>query len=160
MTYEKTKLPRVMLVEDSVPFRKLLRSLIEESGAAEVVSEVGSVAAAHFLLHVNPVEALVLDLHLWDGDGCAVLAEVKRTHPACVVMVLTGSSTPEHREHCLRLGADHFFDKTRDLARIPEVLAGLGQLPCELAMPPVPMSLPLPEYGEAAPASFDARSHS
>ncbi len=142
-----------MLVEDSVPFRKVLRALIEAAGVAEVVSEVGSVAAAHFLLHVNPVEALVLDLHLWDGDGCAVLTEVKRTHPACVVMVLTSSNTPEHQEHCLRLGADHFFDKTRDLARIPEVLAGLDRAPSESSGPRAPASHPRPESGGATPLS-------
>ena len=66
-TEEKARLPRVMLVEDSIPFRKLLRAVIEESGSAEVVSEVGSAAAAHFLLHVNPVDVLVLDLFLRAG---------------------------------------------------------------------------------------------
>ena len=147
-----------MLVEDSVPFRKLLRALIEESGSAEVVSEVGSVAAAHFLLHVSPVEALVLDLHLWDGDGCAVLTEVKRSHPACVVMVLTTSSAAEHREHCLRLGADYFFDKATDLARIPEVLAGLGKAPIDSSVPPASASHPRAESGGAAPVSLDQRS--
>ncbi len=147
-----------MLVEDSIPFRKLLRAVIEESGSAEVVSEVGSAAAAHFLLHVNPVDVLVLDLHLWDGDGCAVLTEVKRIHPACVVMVLTSSSTPEHRDHCLRLGADYFFDKTCDLARIPEVLAGLGQVPRDSLLPPAPAPPPQPESGGAAPVSSDQRS--
>jgi DNA-binding NarL/FixJ family response regulator len=140
-----------MLVEDSIPFRKLLRDLIEASGSAEVVSEAGSVAAAHFLLHANHVDVLVLDLHLWDGDGCAVLIEVKRIHPACMVMVLTSSSTPEHREHCLRLGADYFFDKTCDIARIPEVLAGLGQAPSDSPVPLAPHLLP--ESGGAAPVS-------
>ena len=147
-----------MLVEDSIPFRKLLRAVIEESGSAEVVSEVGSVAAAHFLLHVNPVDVLVLDLHLWDGDGCAVLTEVKRTHPACVVMVLTSSSTPERREHCLQLGADYFFDKATELARVPEVLAELGKAPSDSSVPPAPAAYPLPESGGAAPVSLDQRS--
>jgi len=114
-----------MLVEDWVPSRRLLRALIEESGSAEVVSEAGSVAAACFLLHQFPVEALVLDLHLWDGEGWPVLTEVKRIQPACVVVVLTSSASPEQEAHCRSMGADHLFDKARDLARVPEVLAGL-----------------------------------
>lgn len=116
---------RVLLVDDAVPIRQRLCHLISESKAALVVGEVGSVAGAIFLLHANAVDALVLDLHLWDGDGCAVLTEVKRTQPSCVVIVLTSFSSPEQRTYCLKLGADYFFDKTKDLTRVPEVLADL-----------------------------------
>ena len=114
---------RVLLVEDSIPDRQRLKTLIAESKSALVVGEVGSVAGALFLIHSDPVDAVVLDLQLWDGDGCAVLSEVKRTKPSCLVIVLTSLSTPEHRVRCLGLGADHFFDKTKDLHRVPEVLA-------------------------------------
>jgi DNA-binding NarL/FixJ family response regulator len=121
------KAVRVLLVEDSVPVRKRIRSLIEESCSVEVVGEVGSVAAAVFLLHSNPVDAVVLDLHLWDGDGGAVLAKAKSTHPNCVVIVLTSFSDATDRMRCLNLGADYFFDKTKEFERVPAVLASLGR---------------------------------
>jgi DNA-binding NarL/FixJ family response regulator len=124
---EPPKAVRVLLVEDSVPVRNRIRSLIEESCSVEVVGEVGSVAAAVFLIHSNPVDAVVLDLHLWDGDGCAVLTKAKRTHPNCVVIVLTGFSDTSDRIRCLDLGADYFFDKTKEFERVPEVLASLGR---------------------------------
>jgi DNA-binding NarL/FixJ family response regulator len=118
---------QVLLVEDSLPVRQRIRSLIEESCSAEVVGEVGSIAAACFLLHDHPVDAVVLDLHLWDGDGCKVLEEVKRTHPECVVIVLTSFSDAVDRLRCLQLQADFFFDKTKEFERVPEVLASLGR---------------------------------
>ena len=124
---EAPKAVRVLLVEDSVPVRKRIRSLIEESCPAEVVGEVGSVAAAVFLLHSNPVDAVVLDLHLWDGDGCAVLTKAKGVHPNCVVIVLTSFSEAADRTRCLNLGADYFFDKTKEFERVPEVLASLAR---------------------------------
>jgi DNA-binding NarL/FixJ family response regulator len=124
---EAPKAVRVLLVEDSVPVRKRIRSLIEESCTVEVVGEVGSVAAAVFLLHSNPVDAVVLDLHLWDGDGCAVLTKAKNTHPNCVVIVLTSFSDATDRMRCLNLGADYFFDKTKEFERVPEVLASLAR---------------------------------
>ncbi len=117
----------VLLVEDSSPVRARIRSLIEESNAAEVVGEADSVAAACLLLQVAPVDAVVLDLHLGDGDGCEVLAQVKRTCPDCLVIVLTSFSDAADRLRCLELGADHFFDKTREFERVPEVLADLGR---------------------------------
>jgi DNA-binding NarL/FixJ family response regulator len=117
---------RVLLVEDSIPVRNRIRSLIEEFCSVEVVGEVGSVAAANFLLHSNPVDAVVLDLHLWDGDGCAVLTMAKDTYPDCVVIVLTSFSEMADRMRCLNLGANYFFDKTKEFERVPEVLASLG----------------------------------
>jgi DNA-binding NarL/FixJ family response regulator len=125
-TPESRKAMRVLLVEDSLQVRKRIRSLIEEFCSVEVVGEVGSVAAANFLLHSNPVDAVVLDLHLWDGDGCAVLTTAKSTYPDCVVIVLTSFSDVSDRMRCRNLGADYFFDKTKEFERVPEVLAGLG----------------------------------
>src|SRR5664279_3718963 len=126
-TIETPKAVRVLLVEDSVPIRNRIRSLIEESCSVVVVGEVGSVAAANFLLHSNPVDAVVLDLHLWDGDGCAVLATAKCTYPGCVVIVLTSFSEMADRTRCLNLGADYFFDKTKEFERVPTILASLGR---------------------------------
>ena len=40
------EVPRILLVEDSVPVRQRLKSLIEESGSAQVVGETGTVANA------------------------------------------------------------------------------------------------------------------
>ena len=122
---EQPRPVRVLLIDDSIPVRQRIRSLIEETCSVEVVGEAGSVAASLFLLHSNPVDAVVLDLHLWDGDGRAVLSEIKRSHPECVVIVLTSFSESRDRVHCLQLGADHFFDKVKEFERVPEVLAQL-----------------------------------
>lgn len=116
---------RVLLVEDSIPIRQRLRALIHLSDATQVVGEAGSVAAASFLLRISPPDAVILDLHLWDGLGYSVLAEAKRLHPACMVIVLTNFGGPEERGQCLELGADHFLDKALESGRIPELLAAL-----------------------------------
>jgi len=81
-------------VEDSVPVRQRIRSLIEESRSAEVVGEADTMCAAIALFQAHPVDAVVLDQHLKDGDGCAVLSIIKRNHPECVVIILTSFSDP------------------------------------------------------------------
>ena len=116
---------RVLLVEDSLPMRARIRSLIEESGSAEIIGETGSVTEALALLRAHPTDAVVLDLNLEDGDGCTVMIEIKRTRPACVVIVLTCFPDEEFRAFCLHSGADYFFDKSREFERVPEVLATL-----------------------------------
>ncbi len=114
-----------MLVEDAPLRRRELRELIEATAVAKVVAEAGSVAAALFLLQSTPVDVVVLNLQLWDGDGCTVLAEVKRLHPACAAIVLSSPCALAERDRCVRLGAAHVFDPGSDRARLPEVLAAL-----------------------------------
>ena len=116
---------RVLLVDDSRPVRERVRRLIEESGAAEIVGEAATVAGALALFRDLRPETVVLDLHLADGLGFTVLAEVKRTPPACVVIVLTNFDLANCRACCRELGADFLFNKAKDFNRVPEVLAGL-----------------------------------
>lgn len=113
---------RVLLVDDSQPVRSRIRRLLQESLPLEMVGEAGTVAEALALFRTHRPDAVVLDLGLPDGDGLTVLSEIKRTQPACVVIVLTNYANPECREHCLLAGADHFFDKAQEFERVPEVL--------------------------------------
>lgn len=116
---------RVLLVEDSLPVRQRLRNLIEESGLVEILGEAGTVAGAVQLLAAHRLDAVILDLYLADGSGFSLVTEIKRACPTCVVIVLTSFAILETRERCLELGADYFFEKTRDCERVPEVLAEL-----------------------------------
>jgi len=114
---------QVLLVEDAPLRRRELRELIEATAVAKVVAEAGSVAAALFLLKSSPVDAVVLNLQLWDGDGGAVLSEVKRLYPDCLAIVLSSLCGPAERERCLGLGASHLLDSPRDMDCIPGLLA-------------------------------------
>ena len=118
---------RVLLVEDSLPVRQRVRSLIEESGHVTVVGEAGSVATALALFREHKPDAVVLDLHLAEGVGYTVLEEIKQTRPVCEVIVLTNFAIPEYRTRCRMLGADHFFEKSKDFERVSEALAGVGR---------------------------------
>ena len=120
---------RILLVEDSLPVRRRIRSLIEEFLPAAILGEAGTVADALAYFRAQPLDAVVLDLNLADGDGCDVLCEIKRTRPTCVVLVLTNHDLPGMRELCLQEGADHYFIKSREFERVPEVPATLGGSP-------------------------------
>lgn len=108
-----------------MPVRERIRNLIEESGPARIVGEAATVVGALVCLRALQPDVVVLDLNLPDGDGCTVLAEIKRTRPECVVIVLTNFAIPESRDYCRQLGADHFFNKSSEFERVPEVLAKL-----------------------------------
>ena len=104
--------------------RNRMRTLIE-AGPFVVVGEAESVAHARLLFHHHAPDAVVLDLQLADGTGYQLLEEIKRSHPACVVMVLTNFAVPAYRERCMALGADHFLEKMTEFDRVLEVLSAL-----------------------------------
>jgi len=118
---------RVLLVEDSLPVRQRIRSMIEESGQGTIVGEAANAIAAVALFREHKPDAVVLDLHLTEGSGDVVLREIKQTTPDCTVIVLTNYAIPEYREICLSSGADYFLDKSMDYERVPGVLATVGQ---------------------------------
>jgi len=118
------ELPRVLLVEDSLPIRQRLRSLVTESGLAQVVAEASSVTLALAEFERVAPDAVVLDLQLSDGTSYAVLEAIKRSRPSCRVIVMTNFAEPESRQRCLEMGVDHFLEKSTDFERVPALLAG------------------------------------
>jgi DNA-binding NarL/FixJ family response regulator len=114
----------VLLVEDSAIVRGRLVSLIAER-APEVVliGEAGDGNQAVSLFRQHRPRAVVLDLQLPDVSGLALLALFMKEHPTSVIIVLTNHSTVEYRRRCSELGADHFFDKSTEFERVPQVLA-------------------------------------
>ena len=88
---ERTALGRVLVVDDDPAFRSLARRMLGDS-ATEIV-EAGDGATAMRLLHDDPPDLLLLDLHLPPPDGRAVLAAV-RADPklaALPVVIITSS---------------------------------------------------------------------
>jgi len=119
---ESTRVLRVLLVEDSLPVRERMRSLIEEFVGVVIVAEASCAMSAMAAFGVHTPDAVVLDLHLQDSTGYSVLEGVKRVRPECTVIVLTSFAIPECRARCMQLGADYFFEKSKEFERVPEAL--------------------------------------
>ncbi len=115
----------VLIVEDFAPIRQRLRSLLSGAAGVEVVGEAGDVDEALRLFPVCRPDAVILDIQLPDGSGLDVLRTIKKTSPACVVIMLSSHGAEEYREACLQSGADHFFPKATEFERIPETLEAL-----------------------------------
>jgi DNA-binding NarL/FixJ family response regulator len=104
---------KVFLVDNGPLVRKRIRMTIEELGG-RVMGEANNQADA--LRHIAEVSAdlLILDLNLAEGSGLEVLRRAKTLHPDMRVFVLTNYSSEQYWGKCVALGADFFFDKTKD----------------------------------------------
>jgi two-component system, OmpR family, response regulator len=124
---ERAKL-RVVIVEDSAIIRARLAEALSEIPNVAIVGQVETEADALAILGQAKWDAAVLDLQLKQGTGLGVLkALAQRARPAnTTIIVFTNYAFPQYRDRSMLLGADYFFDKSREFHRVREVLLTLA----------------------------------
>jgi DNA-binding NarL/FixJ family response regulator len=73
-------------------------------------------------LERQPIDIVVLDLHLKEGTGFGVLRAIAGMQVKPRVIVLTNYDLPEYKQAALSLGATLYLDKARDYLRLPEII--------------------------------------
>jgi two-component system OmpR family response regulator len=118
---------RVFLVEDSVVIRERLTETISSIEHVEVVGHAETEADAIAALQAAACDAVVLDLQLREGHGFNVLKALRSpsARRRIIVLVLSNYATPQYRGRSMEIGADYFFDKSREYDRLCEVLEEL-----------------------------------
>jgi DNA-binding NarL/FixJ family response regulator len=116
---------QVFIVDDSALVRERLAELLGEVPNVHVIGEAATVAEALTRIPAAHPDFVMLDVRLPDGDGMAVLAAIKRLDHPPLVGVLTHYPLGPYRRRCVALGADFFWDKSKDLAVIPATLRTL-----------------------------------
>jgi len=124
-----TKSPlRIFLVEDSSILRERLVEMLASWGEIEIVGHAETEAAADAALQAQEWDVLILDLQLLQGTGLGVLRNLgNHRRQGTLVIVLTNYAIPMYRERSMQLGADYFFDKAHEFARIKDVLDELSK---------------------------------
>jgi DNA-binding NarL/FixJ family response regulator len=102
--------PRVVLVDDHALFRAGVRG--ELGDRVDVVGEAGSVAEAVPLIRELDPEVVLLDVHLPDGGGEAVIAGVALERPGVRFLALSVSDAAEDVIAVIRAGARGYVTKT------------------------------------------------
>jgi DNA-binding response OmpR family regulator len=130
--------PSVLIVDDSMTVRMDLAEAFEAAGFQ--CQSCASVAEARQALARGPVDVLVLDVLLPDGDGLALLAEVRAAPSGGEVAVLMLSTEAEVKDRIrgLKTGADEYVGKpyeatyvvtkARELLRARRTEAAAGAL--------------------------------
>jgi DNA-binding NarL/FixJ family response regulator len=125
-TEAATERLRVLLVEDSGLVTERIATLIGDLGAIEIVGAVTTERAATEALARTPVDALVLDLHLNQGDGFGVLRFIRRQALDVAAIVFTSYDIPQYRRAAATLGAAEFLHKSRDYDKLGGALRRLA----------------------------------
>jgi two-component system response regulator DevR len=112
---------RILIVDDSSAIRARLVSMMRELPGIDLDEASGADEALEAVLAHGP-DVVVLDLNMPGKNGLEILPAIKAMASPPLVVVLTGHPTEHHRRLCLAQGADYFFDKSKDFARVLELL--------------------------------------
>jgi DNA-binding response OmpR family regulator len=114
---------RVLIIEDEIRIGEILKSGLQRADfAVDVVKSCGDGREA---LSLTAYDAAILDLGLPDGDGIALLSELRASHNGLPILILTARDAVEDRVSGLDTGADDYLVKPFAIA---EVIARLKAL--------------------------------
>ncbi len=122
---------RVLYVEDDSITADLVQSGLKPLGIA--VDWVVSADEARAATRSFAYDCVVLDLNLPDGDGLAVLKELRASRYAARILILSARSRLEARIAGLDAGADDYLTKPFDVAELIARLRALSRRPAEVA---------------------------
>jgi two-component system, NtrC family, nitrogen regulation response regulator NtrX len=107
---------RILIVDDEVSIREILRQIFEYEGHG--VDTAGSGPEALQILSVAEPDVVFLDVKLPGMDGLEVLVEMRNRIPELQVVMISGHGTIETAVEATRRGAFDFLQKPLDTDRL------------------------------------------
>jgi CheY-like chemotaxis protein len=122
---------RILLVEDDLPARQLLSDILAVDAGAEVMA-VASIREALAALEQQPIDVLISNIILPDGDGCMLIRQIRTLSaeqggqiPAIAV---TAAANERNRTELLAAGFQDYLFKPFDVERLIASVANLARL--------------------------------
>lgn len=132
---------RLVLVDDTVTFRELLRDSLQRRFHPRELKDFANGRDALAACLAHPPDLLIADLYLRDMDGRDVVRELRRHNQTTRVVVLTAHPEAQLPAELVALGVAGFVDKNSPLEQIDRavqcVLEG-GMYFSATVPPPVP----------------------
>lgn len=117
---------RVVLIEDDAVLReRILLPGLANFGFA--VTGLSTAAQLHEHLRARPVDIVVLDVGLPDGDGFAIAGEIRMARPTLGIVMLTGRGDTHDRVRGLCQGADAYLAKPVEIDLLAATLHSLAR---------------------------------
>jgi DNA-binding NarL/FixJ family response regulator len=120
---------RVIIADDHPLFRTALGHAVARVWEGADVVEARSAAEARREL-AEGAEALLLDLHMEDSSGLAVLMDLRQDFPALPIAIVSASEEPRVYAAARQLGAAAFIPKSAGLDEMRASLAAVRDGDC------------------------------
>lgn len=105
----------VVILDDQVDIRRLLRAAIETLGRDLEIIDVPSGEEALLVIAKKPMDLLIIDVNLPGISGLEVLQRARARNPQLRLILVTGATDPEIRKQVAEGKADAYFIKPIDM---------------------------------------------
>ena len=108
---------RLLFVDDEEGIRTTLPTILERRGFD--VRVAASVPEALSEIRTHEFDVLLSDLNIGeDGDGFSVIRAMRKAHPKCVAILLTGYPAFETAVQAIEDGVDGYLVKPADISSL------------------------------------------
>ncbi len=116
---------RILVVEDSLPNRKVAEAMLNRAGLSVVTAENGQLALD--ILESEEVDLVLMDVRMPVMDGLEATRRLRQRElelglDRIPIMALTANAMPEDRDACLAEGMDDFIPKPINRKHLLDVL--------------------------------------
>jgi two-component system nitrate/nitrite response regulator NarL len=120
---------RILLVDDHASFRQTLAFVFDQQPDFEVVAQAGSLHETRRVLEgvENEADLGVIDLSLPDGEGTALIKDLRDANPDFAALVLTASLDRTDHARAVEAGAAGVVHKSADVDEILDATRRLSE---------------------------------
>jgi len=112
---------KVLFVDDDRLMRLTTPAILRDHGYN--VTAVGTVNEALALIASDPFDVLISDLNIGaPGDGFTVVSAIRRTHPRCVTLIMTGYPGFDSALEAIRAQVDGYLIKPTPVPTLIDVI--------------------------------------
>ena len=102
---------KLLIVEDDSGYSYSLMRMLSDKFKVHSVATLGQALAAFTMGTFN---AILLDIGLPDSPPDRTVNVIKKTHPECAIVVLSGYENPDRIKQCIHDSASSYLIKGRD----------------------------------------------
>lgn len=116
----ESSVTKILVIDDDEMMLNALKTLLEDEHYVVTTTSDGHKGIE--IHREQRQEVVLLDLKLPSITGLEILQEIKRTNADAKVIIITGFSSPEAVEEAKSLGAFGFYEKSRDVDELLEII--------------------------------------
>jgi chemosensory pili system protein ChpA (sensor histidine kinase/response regulator) len=119
-----TRIPSIMVVDDSLTVRKITTRLLEREGFQVVTAKDGVDALEHLVDYTPDVMLLDIEMPRMDGFDLArnVRADVRLKN--IPIIMITSRMADKHRNYAMEIGVNHYLGKPYQEEQLLELITG------------------------------------
>ena len=109
---------KVLVVDDTIVYRKIISSIVSDINGLELVGAVSNGRLALAKIKLSSPNIVLLDVAMPEMDGLETLKHIKKDYPDIVVVMISGANRENatNTVEALAAGAFHFIEKPKTIS--------------------------------------------